>query len=100
MAPQNHFPYPKFVYFSLSDLNKISYFAHMAYVCLVAQACPTPCDPMDCYLPSSSPWGFSMQEYWSGLLCPPPGDLANPVTEPRSLASQADSLLSEPSGKS
>jgi len=21
------------------------------------------------------PWGFSNQEYWSGLLCPPPGDL-------------------------
>ena len=24
------------------------------------------------------PWGFSRQEYWSGLPCPPPGDLANP----------------------
>ena len=22
--------------------------------------------------------GFSRQEYWSGLLCPPPGDLPNP----------------------
>ena len=24
------------------------------------------------------PWGFSRQEYWSGLSCPPPGDLPNP----------------------
>ena len=26
--------------------------------------------------------GFSRQEYWSGLPCPPPGDLPNPVMEP------------------
>ena len=25
---------------------------------------------------------FSRQEYWSGLLCPPPGDLSNPGIEP------------------
>ena len=25
--------------------------------------------------------GFSRQEYWSGLLCPPPGDLPDPGTE-------------------
>ena len=24
------------------------------------------------------PWGFSRQEYWSGLPCPPPGDLPSP----------------------
>ena len=23
------------------------------------------------------PWGFSRQECWSGLPCPPPGDLSN-----------------------
>ena len=43
--------------------------------------------------------GFSRQEYWSGLLCPPPGDLLNPGIEPRSPALQANSLLSEPPGK-
>ena len=42
---------------------------------------------------------FSKQEYWSGLPCPPPGDLLNPGIEPRSPTLQADSLLSEPSGK-
>ena len=44
------------------------------------------------------PLGFSRQEYWSGLPCPPPGDLPNPGFKPRSLALQADSLLSEPQG--
>ena len=42
------------------------------------------------------PRGFSKQEYWSGLPCPPPGDLPNPEIEPRSPAWQADSLLYEP----
>ena len=27
--------------------------------------------------------GFSRQEYWNGLPCPPPGDLPNPGIEPR-----------------
>ena len=30
---------------------------------------------------------FSRQEYWSGLPCPPPGDLPNPGIEPASLKS-------------
>ena len=30
--------------------------------------------------------GFSMQEYWSGLRFPSPGDLPNPGFEARSLA--------------
>ena len=33
--------------------------------------------------------GFSRQEYWSGLPCPPPGDLPNPGVKPRSLTSTA-----------
>jgi len=33
--------------------------------------------------------GFSRQEYWSGLSCPPPGDLPNPGIEPTSLAPPA-----------
>ena len=42
--------------------------------------------------------GFSRQEYQSGLSFPSPGDLPDPGIEPRS-ALQADSLLSEPPGK-
>ena len=42
------------------------------------------------------PWGFSRQEYCSGLPCPPPGDLANPGIKPRSPTLQVDSI---PPGK-
>ena len=44
-------------------------------------------------------WGFSRQEYWSRLPCPPSGDLPNPGIEPRFPALQVDSLPSEPPGK-
>ena len=30
--------------------------------------------------------GFSRQEHWSGLPCPPPGDLPHPGIEPKSPA--------------
>ena len=40
-------------------------------------------------------WGFSRQEYWSGLPCPPPGDLPNPGIKLRSPVLQVDSLLTE-----
>ena len=70
-------------------------------MCLVAQSCPTHFNPMDC-----SPiyrflciWGFSRQEFWSGLSCPPSGDLLNPGIKPRYPTLQANSLLSEPPGK-
>ena len=42
--------------------------------------------------------GFSRQEHWGGLPCPPPGDLPYLGIEPGSPALQADSLLTEPSG--
>ena len=77
-------------------------FHHWIHVCcvyLVAQSHPTLCDPMDGGLPDSCSWGFSRQEYWCGLPCPPPGHLPNPEIEPRSPTLQVDSLLSEPPGK-
>ena len=33
--------------------------------------------------------GFFRQEYWSGLLCPPPGDLPNSQIKPESFVSPA-----------
>ena len=33
--------------------------------------------------------GFSRQEYWSGLSCPPPGDLPSSGIEPKSFKSLA-----------
>ena len=44
--------------------------------------------------------GFSRQEYWSGLPSLPPKDLSNPGIQSRSPALQANSLPSEPPGKS
>ena len=45
------------------------------------------------------PWGFSRQEYYSGLPCPPPGDLPNPGIKHRFPTLQSDSLPSELPGK-
>ena len=42
---------------------------------------------------------FPRQEYWSGLLCPSPGDLPNSGIKHSSPTLQADSLLTEPPGK-
>ena len=42
------------------------------------QSCLTFRDPMDLAHQPPLSMGFSRQEYWSGLPCPPPGDLPNP----------------------
>ena len=54
---------------------------------------------LSCVLLFATPWsvahqaplsmGFSRQEYWSGLACPPPGHLPDPGIEPVSLISPA-----------
>ena len=41
---------------------------------------------MDCNPQAPLSMGFSRQDYWSGLPCPPPGDLPNPGIELVSLA--------------
>ena len=43
--------------------------------------------------------GFSRQEHWSGLPCPPPGARPDPGIECASPVSQADSSPTEPPGK-
>ena len=46
--------------------------------------------------------GFSRQEYWSGLPCPPPENLPDPRVEPASLLSPALAgrfFTAEPPGK-
>ena len=92
----------------ISEYNKNQGITHCKWVncmvccsvCLVAQSCPTLCDSMDCS-PAKllCPWGFSRQEYWSGLPCPPPENLPNPGIESWSPALWADSIPSEPLGK-
>ena len=51
----------------------------MAACCLVAQLCPSLCDPLAHQAPLSM--GLSRKEYWSGLACPPPGGLPDPLIE-------------------
>ena len=54
------------------------------YQCVCAQtlqSCPTLCDPMNCGPQTPPSMGFSRQEYWSGLSCPPPGDLSDPRSD-------------------
>ena len=57
------------------------------YVCCakLLQPCPTLCDSLDCSPPGSLSVAFSRQEYWSGLPCPPPGDLLETGIKPTSL---------------
>ena len=69
--------------------NFLISYIHMVLVCMLSrfshvQLCVTPWTVAH-QTPLSM--GFSRQEYWSGLPCPPPGDLPNPGIEPASLAS-------------
>ena len=43
--------------------------------------------------------GFPKQEYWSGLLFLPPGDLSNPGIKPMSPALAGGYFTTEPPGK-
>ena len=43
--------------------------------------------------------GFSRQEYWSGLPCPPPGDHLGPGIKPASPALAGGSFTTEPPGR-
>ena len=63
--------------------------------CLVAQLCPTLCNPMDNY----SPWDFPGKNIWSGLPFPSPGDLPNPGIKLSSPALAGRCITTEPPGK-
>ena len=77
------------------------------FLCTCVHACELSCSVMsnslhlDGLQPARllSPWRFSRQVYWSGLPCPPSGDLPNPGIESSSPTLQVDSLSSELSGK-
>ena len=54
--------------------------------------CSVICDsviPWTAALQALLSMGFSRQEHWSGLPCPPPGDLPDPGIKPISLMSPA-----------
>ena len=71
----------------------------MCAVCSVAQSIQPFATPRTAAHQAPLSMGFSRQENWSGLPCPPPRDLPNSGIEPRSPALQADSLPPEPPGK-
>ena len=48
---------------------------------LVAQLCPTLCDPVDCSLPGSSVHGIFQARTLEWVAFPSPGDLPNPGIE-------------------
>ena len=80
---------------TLSFLSILAFSSELYLLCWLFVV-PQSRDPMDCSPPGSSVHGdgFSRQEYWSGLPCPPPGDLPNPGMEPRSPALQVDFFYS------
>ena len=63
---------------------------------LVAQLCPTLCNPMDCSSIGFSVHGSPQARILEWVPSPSPGDLLDPGIKPVSLALQADSLPSEP----
>ena len=69
--------------FMLSHFSRVQFFATLLTVALQA--------PLS--------MGFSRQEYWSGLLCPPPGGLPHPGIEPASPALVGRFFTTEPSEK-
>ena len=74
-------------------------FMHACMCAKSLQLCPILCDPVRLF---ATPWTvtcqallsieFSRQEYWSGLPCPPLGDLPNSGIEAVSLTSSALSV--------
>ena len=69
-------------------------------VCLVAQLCPTLCDPMD-YSPARllCPWNSPGKNTGVGCHSLLQGNLPNPGIKPSCPGLQADSLPCEPPGK-
>ena len=59
---------------------------------LVAQLCPTLCNPTEYSPPGSSVHGILQARIWSGLPFPSPGDLSDPRIKPKSPALQADAF--------
>ena len=74
-------PHPLYIFIWLS----VWILYHIFYVRAKSlRWCLTLCDPM---APLSM--GFSTQEFWSGLLCPPAGDRPHSGIKPKSLKSPA-----------
>ena len=67
--------------------------------CLVAQPCPTFCEPVDCSPPGSSVHGIFQASILEWLPFHSPVDLLNPENEPASPALADSFITTEPPGK-
>ena len=67
----------------------LSQIAVAAICCLAAKSCPTVATPWTVARQAPLSMGFSRQEHWNGLPCPPPGDLLDPGIGSKSLISPA-----------
>ena len=78
---------------------KHSHRGQQNFVCVSSSVMSCSVTPWTVALQAPLSMKLSRQEHWSGLPFPPPGNVPNPGTEPRSPTLQADSLLTEPPGK-
>ena len=69
------------------------------YCCVVAQQCPTLCDPMNCNPTGSSVHGFSQARILVGVAISCPGNFPNPGIKARSPTWAGGFLTAEPVGK-
>ena len=86
------------VLFKLHSIGVFYKFSTERTAVRIAGACMCAKLPQSCLL-FATPWtvarqdylsiGFSRQEYWSGLPCPPPGDIPDPGIKLTSLISPA-----------
>ena len=72
-----------------SSFPKTKTIVLLGHACKAVQSCPTLEIPWNIAPQAPLSMGFSRQEHWSGLPCPPPRDLPNPGVKPASLTSPA-----------
>ena len=84
-------------WFNIWNIINVIYHAKMKV--LIAQSCPTLCDPMDYNPPGSSVCGILWARIVEWVAIPFFTRSSRPGIEPRSPVLQVDSLLSEPPGK-
>ena len=96
LRPLNSLPALKVLFHNGTFGWKLCVLKYLLCVCSVTQSCLFLCATWTVACQPPLPMEFSMQEYWSCLPFPSPGDPPNPRIKPGSPALRADSLLSEP----
>ena len=94
---EKHFSF-LFTYASFEDENSGRIYGY-CLCCAVLSHVQLFATPWTVALQASLPMGFSQQEYWKGLPCPPPGDLLDPGIKLVSPALAGRFLTTESPGK-